>query len=66
MADNNVFVFLVDFDYEELHCLLYKHIVVADWFNVNLAAGQECLNAKHVYNHTALCASLNKAFDNFF
>ena len=65
MADNHVFVFLVDFDNLEFHCLVDEYIVVADRADVDLRAGEERLDAEHVHDHAAFGAALDIAFDDF-
>ena len=55
---------LVDLHHLELHGLAHEHVVVADGVNVDLAAGEECLDAEHVDNHTTLRAALDEALDN--
>ncbi len=65
VAYYDVAVFLVDFNNLEFHSLVHIHVVVADGAYVNLAAGQECLDAEYVYYHTALCAALDIALDDF-
>ena len=64
VRNNHVAEFLVNLNNLELHGLAHEDVVVADRMNINLAAGQECLDAKHVYNHTALSAALDVALDN--
>ncbi len=54
VADNHVFVFLVDFDNLEFHCLVDEYIVVADRTDVDLRAGEERLDAEHVHDHAVL------------
>ena len=62
---NNVLEFLVDLNNLELHCLSDEYIVVTDGLNVDLAARQECFDAKYVYYHTTLSAALDVACDYF-
>ena len=64
VGNNNVAVFLVDLHNLEFHCLAYELVVVAYWVNVNLAAGQECLDTEYVNDHTTLSAALDVALDN--
>ena len=66
VRDNHVAELLIDFHNLELHRLAHEHVVVADGVNVDLAAGQECLDAKHIDNHTALRAALDVTRDDFF
>ena len=66
VGNNNVAELLIDLHNLELHGLSYEHIVVADGVNIDLAAGQECLDTKYVYNHTALCAALDVTLNNLF
>ena len=66
VADNNILVLLIDFHNLEFHGLTHENIIVTNRFNVNLAAGQEGLDAKHVNNHTALSAALNESLNDFF
>ena len=47
----------------ELHRLADEDVVVAYGVNVNLAAGEEGLNAKYIYNHATLRAALDVALD---
>ncbi len=65
VADNHVTIFLVDFYYLELHGLAHEDIIVADRLHVNLAARQESLYAKYVYDHATLRAALYVALDDF-
>ena len=65
VADNHVAVFLVDLDDLELHGLAHEDIVVADGLDVDLAAGQEGLDAEDVYDHATLGAALDVALDDF-
>ena len=44
MADDDVLVFVIDFDDLELHGLVDVDIVVADGFDIDLAAGKEGLD----------------------
>ena len=64
MRNHNIAELLVDLHNLELHGLAYEHIVVAYGVNINLAAGQEGLDAKHIHNHTALSAALDVTLDN--
>ena len=63
VADDDVLELLVDLDNLELHRLLDEDVVVAYGLDVDLAAGQECLDAEDVDNHAALRAALDEAFD---
>ena len=65
VADNDVFEFFVDFNDFEFHGLAHEHVVVADGLDVDLRAGQECLDAEHVDNHAAFGAAFDEAFDDF-
>ncbi len=62
---NNVLVLLVDFHNLEFHCLVDKHVVVADGLHVDLAAWQESLDAKYINDHTALSATLDVTLNDF-
>src|SRR5690554_395569 len=63
MRNNNVFEFLVNFNHFEFHSLSDIHIVVANWFDVDLRTWQERLNSKYVYNHTTFGSVLNISVD---
>ena len=63
MRNNDIAELLVDLDYLELHGLAYELIVVAYGVNVDLRAGEECLDTEHVNDHTALRATLDEALD---
>ena len=63
VRDNHVAELLVDLDHLEFHRLAYELIVVAYGVNVDLRAGEECLDTKHVDDHTALRAALDEALD---
>ncbi len=65
MADNDVLVFLVDFHNLELHGLVHEHVVVTYGAHVDLRTGEECLDAEHIDDHTALGAALDVALDDF-
>ena len=54
---------LVDLHHLELHGLAHEHVVVAYRMNVNLAAGEEGLDAEDIDDHTTLCAALDVALD---
>ncbi len=62
---NHVLELFVDFHNLEFHGLANEHIVVADGLHVDLAAGEECLDAEHVHNHAAFGAAFDEAFDDF-
>ena len=64
VRDNNVAELLVDFHNLELHGLAHEYVVVADGMHVDLAAGEECLDAEYVDNHTTLRAALDETSDN--
>ena len=59
------FEFLIDFNDLELHGLAHEDVVVADGTDVDLRAGQECLDAEHVDDHAAFRAALDVALDDF-
>ena len=63
---HHVAVILVDFHNLELHGLAHEHVVVTDGLNVDLATGQESLDAEHVDDHTALSAALDEALNDLF
>ena len=65
VTHHHVLVFLIDLDNLELHGLAYKDVIVADGLHVNLAAGQECLDAEYVHDHATLCAALHVALHDF-
>ena len=65
MGNDHVAEFLVDLDDLELHGLVDVHVVVADGLDVDLAAGQERLDAEHIDDHAAFRAALDVAFDDF-
>jgi hypothetical protein len=65
VADNDIAVFLVDLDNLELHSLANEDIVIADGTNVDLRAGEECLDAEYVDDHAAFGATLDVACDDF-
>ena len=48
----------------ELHCLVYKYVIVSDRFYIYLRAREECLYAEYIHNHTALCAALDITLNN--
>ena len=62
---HNILELLVDLHNLELHRFANEDIVVAYGLHVDLAAGQEGLDAKHVYNHATLGAALDVALDDF-
>ena len=64
VRNDNVLELLVDFHNLEFHSLVDIYIVVADGADVDLRAGQECLDAEDVDDHAAFCAALDIAFDN--
>ena len=63
MRYNDIAELLVDLHNLELHGLAYELIVVAYGVNVDLRAGEECLDTEHVNDHTALRATLDEALD---
>ena len=63
VRDDNVAELLVDLDDLELHRLADEDVVVAYGVNVNLAAGEEGLNAKYINDHATLRAALDVALD---
>ena len=63
VRNNHVAELLVDFHHLELHGLAHKHIVVANGAHIDLAAGQECLDAKHVNDHATFGAAFDETFD---
>ena len=65
VGNNNVAELLIDLHNLELHGLAHEYVVVADGVHVDLAAGQECLDTKHVDDHATLRAALDEASDNF-
>ncbi len=65
VADNNILIFLVDLDNLEFHGLVNKYVVVADRTYVDLAAGEERLDAEDIDDHTALGAALDITLDDF-
>ena len=65
MADDDVAVFLVDLHDLELHGLSDEDVVVADGLHVDLAAGEESLDAEDIHDHAAFGAALDKALDDF-
>ena len=66
VRNDNVFVFLVDFNDFELHRFAYEYVVVADGFNVDLRTRQEGFDAEYIDNHAAFGATFYIAFDNLF
>ncbi len=60
---NDIAELLVDLHNLELHGLAHELVVVAYGMNVNLASGQECLDTKHVNNHTTLGTTLDEALN---
>ena len=64
MRNNYVAELLVDLNNLELHGLTNELVVVAYGMNVDLATGQECLDAKYINNHTALRAALDVTLNN--
>ncbi len=65
MRYNDVAELLVDLHNLEFHSLANEDVVVADGLHVDLRAGEECLYAKHIDNHAALCAALDESLDDF-
>ena len=65
VANNNVSIFGINLNNFEFHCFANKNVVISDWFNVNLATRQKCLNTKYVYNHTTFCTAFDVTFNNF-
>lgn len=63
VRDDNVAELLVDLDDLELHRLANEDVVVAYGVNVNLAAGEEGLDAKYINDHATLRAALDVALD---
>ena len=63
VRDDNVAELLVDLDDLELHRLADEDVVVAYGVNVNLAAGEEGLDAKYINDHATLRAALDVALD---
>ncbi len=63
VRDHHVLELLVDLHDLELHVLAHVLIVVADRLHVDLAAGQESLDAEHVHDEAALGAALHVARD---
>ena len=49
----------------ELHRLAHELVVVADGVNVDLASGEEGLDAEYIDNHTALRAALDVSLYDF-
>ena len=64
VGNHHVAVFVVDLDDLEIHGLVDEHVVVADGLHVDLRAGQECLDAEYIDDHTALGAALHVALHN--
>lgn len=64
MRNDNIAELLIDFNNLEFHCLAYELVVVAYRMDVNLAAGQECLDAEYVYNHATFGTALDVTLDN--
>ena len=64
VRNNYVAELLVDLNNLELHGLTNELVVVAYGMNVDLATGQECLDAKYINNHTALSAALDVTLNN--
>ena len=63
VRNDHVAELLVDLDNLELHGLVYIYVVVANGFHVDLRTGEECLDAEHVDDHTALRAALDVTLD---
>ena len=64
VADDDVLVLVVDFHHLELHLLVDIDVVVADGLDVDLAAGEECLDVlEDGDDETALGAALDVAGD---
>ncbi len=64
MGNNHIAVLLIYLYYLEINGLTYILVVVADRLDVDLAAGQKCLYAEHIHNHTALSAGFYEALHN--
>ena len=66
VADDDILVFVIDFHHLELHLLVDIDIVVADGFDVDLAAGEEGLDVlEDGDDETTLGAALDVAGDDF-
>ena len=65
MRNNYVAEFLIDFYNLEIHCLLYKCIIIPNRLDVYLRTREECFDSEYIHNHTALRTSLDKALNNF-
>ncbi len=65
MRNDNVLEFFVDLDNLEFHSLADEDVIVADGLDVDLRAGEKCLDAEYVNDHTALGAALDVALDDF-
>jgi hypothetical protein len=63
VGHHHVLELLVDLHDLELHVLAHELVVVADGLHVDLAAGQEGLDAEHVHDETALGAALHVTRD---
>ena len=60
VGNDHVAILVVDLDNLEVDGLVDILVVVTDRLDVDLAAGEECLDAEHVHDHTALGAGLHE------
>ena len=66
VGDDNVLVFVIDFDNLEFHGLVNEDIVVADGLNINLRTGKEGFNVvKHGDDKAAFRAALDVSGNDF-
>ena len=63
MGNDHVAAFLVDLDNLEVDGLVHELIIVADRLDIDLAAGEECLDTEDVDDHAALGAGLDITLD---
>ncbi len=75
MADNDVFARVVNFNNPDVYRSAYPGVEIANGPDVDLRAGQECLDAHKINNHTAFDPAENfdlrnilvfKKIDNIF
>ena len=63
VRDDHIVELLVDLDDLEVYRLTDELIVIMDRLDIDVAAGEESLDAKDVHDHTALRAGLHIALD---
>ena len=65
VANNDIAEVLIDFNNLKFHGFANEHVVVADGFNIDLAAGEECFHTEDIHDHATFGAAFDVAGNDF-